>query len=195
MFLRRGVLLIHVALAVCCCLSCSRREAGLSYPGNGVPLLSRDKAIGSLNRELEQFAQANTGFVYDKAGLVFEGVSDVVFSSSQELVGEKFCLAVPVSIQSGVCEISIGEVVYRISSNDLILLNNGREVFRFEGDDLNEIVLEVYETSSSARFRLGWGRQTDVISVDIQSPARISILFLENCSGRIGLWRWLRGYV
>lgn len=195
MFLRRGVLLIQVALAVCCCLSCSRREAGLSYPGNGVPLLSRDKAMGSLNRELEQFGQANTGFVYDKAGLLFEGVSNVVFSSSQELVGEEFCLAVPVSIQSGVCEISIGEIVYRIRSNDLILLNKGREVFRFEDDGLNEILLEVYETSSSTRFRLDSGRQTDVVSVDIQTPAHISILFLENCSGRIGPWRWLRGYV
>ncbi|MCP4548087.1 MAG: hypothetical protein GY835_16610 [bacterium] len=184
---------MQLAIVVLCCFACSRAETGLRYPGNGIPFLSGDKSIHELNRELEQLAVSNASCAFTNDGFFFDNMSDIIVPSSQALVGERYSLAIPVSIERGICVIAIGDIEYVVESNGLVVNNGGLEIFRYSGDALTEIILEVFETSSSTRFRLG-NRQTEVVPVDIDTPAPIQIRFYRECSGKLGPWRWLRGY-
>lgn len=166
----------------------------LKYPGNGFPYFSKNKPIIELNSEIQHQAQTNRKITFSQGRMIFKDVSRFKFTSSKSLIGPRFCLSIPLSIDKGSCTIKIGDVMYFVEQDVFRVTEKGKVVFESKKEKPVDIIAEVFSRSnSSTRFH---SKQSlmKIINVSFSEPSEITISLEDNCSGWIGPWEWLRGY-
>lgn len=168
---------------------------GLEYPGNGWPLLSSDIPIEALNQEFADWTASNANIGPSGESIHFEGLDDIAFMSSQMLTGSTLCLSIPLSVENGSLTVGIGTVEWVVEPHRIVVKSLGSEIVHSSRPELSEIIIEVFETSSSTRFMFGDKQSPRIIPVDIALPAVVRIAFADECTGTIGPWRWMRGYI
>jgi hypothetical protein len=187
------LILLAVCIIIATTYSACLAADHLKYPGNGIPILSRNKPIKELNKEIEQQAESYPNITFSNGRMSFSDVSGFEFTSSKSLIGSTYCLRVPISIDKGSCTIKIGDVSYFISQESFRVTEKGKVVFESKKEKPIDIIAEVFSTSSSTRFH-SKDRLMEIVHVSFSAPASIRISFNDKCSGWIGPWEWLRGY-
>jgi hypothetical protein len=181
-------------MAVGACYSSCLAVEHLKYPGNGLPHLSKDKPIKELNAEIQRSSQSNPKIKFSQGRMSFNDVSGFEFTSSKTVIGPRFCIRVPLSIDRGSCTIRIGDVSYFISQEGLKVTEKGKVVFESKKEKPIDIISEVFSPSNSSTRFHSTQRLMEIVKVSFSEPAVISISLNDNCSGWIGPWEWLRGY-
>ena len=167
----------------------------LRYPGNGIPYLSSDKNIDGLNEEIKSHSKQLKNIESLRGKIIFKDINNFKYSSSKRIEGKRFCLKTGVTINGGECQIGIGNLKYIIKSMGVIIYDGDKIIYRNDVEQIRNIIVEVFSKENiSTRFYSN-KRLLKILKVHINTPASIHILLTNGCSGYIGPWVWLRGYI
>jgi hypothetical protein len=187
-------ILLVVFIVVGATYSLCLAEEHLKYPGNGFPHFSKNKPIIELNAEIQRQVKSNRKITFSQGRMIFNDVSGFKFTSSKSLIGQRFCLSIPLSIDKGSCTIKIGDVMYFVDQDVFRVTEKGKVVFESKKEKPVDIIAEVFSRSNSSTRFHSKRRLMEIVNVSFSEPAVISITLDGNCSGWIGPWEWLRGY-
>jgi len=106
-----------------------------------------------LNAEIQRQAQSNRKITFSQGRMSFNDVSGFKFTSSRSLIGPRFCLSIPLSIDKGSCTIKIGDVSYFVDQEIFRVTEKGKVVFESKKEKPVDIIAEVFSrANSSTRF-------------------------------------------
>lgn len=187
------ILLIAITIVFAFCWPC-QAAVYLKYPGTGIPHLSKNKAIKELNDEVKRYASSYSQITFSQGRMNFKDISGFKFRSVSRLTGPSYCFRVPLSIMSGTCTVTIGDVSYLFGPKGFKVTEKGRVIFESKEERPIDIIVEVFSRSnSSTRFHSN-EKLMAIVNIGFIDPASISISLDNKCSGWIGPWEWLRGY-
>jgi len=183
------VLLMFWLVAVVSC----QHEEGYQYPGNGIPIFSRNVEVKQLTYDLEKYAQSFPTAKVREGRLTFHDLNDFQFAPEAMIRGKEFSLQVEVKIEHGSCRIGIGDLDCRLGERGIIVKNQNTTFYCDDDSQVQKIVYDKFSTSSSVRF-YSESKLLGIIDCPIDTPGKIRIELQNGCSGYLGPWIWLRGY-
>ena len=163
------------------------------YPGNGLPLISKSKPVDKINIEMQSYFGKYEFLKPDGNNLTFSDIPySVKYQSSFNLEGTETNFALDISLNAGKAIIDIGNVEYIITPNESTITQDNKKIWFTNEKKIIKISIEKIGDQSTARlWSKGFAGGDNVI---LNFPANISIELLENSSGVIGQWNWLRGF-
>ena len=173
-------------------------EGVLRYPGNGLPILSKNKPVKELNEEAVSFFADQPHFKIVDSRIVFDVVpATVLFQSQHELLGPQFAISLPLRVSHGKVIVTVGDVEFKIFPNECYIYQREKLIYQssaphFEGISLERGFVTGDESAAVARLRFSRSAMGDY--VDVQLPAVIKVEIIEGSSGELEPWLWLRGY-
>jgi hypothetical protein len=165
----------------------------LSYPGNGLPLISKNKPVDKINIEMQNYFGKYEFLKHTGNNLVFNNIPhSVKYQSLFNLQGPETNFALDISLNAGKAIINIGDIEYEITPNESNINQGNKKIYSMDDLKITGISIEKISTQAVARFwGDGWSRGD---YVNLNFPVNISIELLENSSGEVGQWKWVRGF-
>lgn len=190
-FITLMVLLVLIIIALLYLISNQdSKDNNLSSPGFDFPPISKNKPVHKINNEMQNYFGKYAFLNLEGNNIIFSNTPhSVKYKSSFNLSGD---FALNISISSGKAIINIGDIEYIITPNESTIKQGNKTIFSENELEVNSISIETgynFDNSMGSVARLG-GNGVDV---DMNFPADISIEVIENSSGVIGRWKWLRG--
>ena len=185
------VLVFIVALSFICYPE--SQSNSISYPGNGLPLISKNKPVDKINIEMQNYFGKYKFLKSNGNNLVFNNIPYYVkYQSSFSLKGPETNFALDLSLNTGKAVINIGDIEYTITPNESTIMQDNKKIWFTDDKKIIKISIEKIGNQSAARlWSEGFAGGSNVI---LDFPANISIELFENSSGVIGQWKWLRGF-
>ncbi|MDP8248196.1 MAG: hypothetical protein P9M00_08675 [Candidatus Tritonobacter lacicola] len=177
------------------CFGCSTNKNGyLKYPGNGIPLISKDMEVEKLQEELKECSSHYKNICFNENRFEFVDISDFSFQLSKEIIDKEWLmLEVNLRIFTGECRISIGNLSYIIKKQSIRVFDDGKEIYANYNNFVKSIYYQKVPTSTSTILCFTGSPYSKILDAKIDMPAIIKIELTYNCSGYIGPWVWVRG--
>jgi hypothetical protein len=187
-------ILISIALLPTSSYCASNQSIG--YPGNGLPILSKDKPIKELNDAFNGSFSKHSDFQTSKDGVIFTEIKET-FTSSPNISINKSNLTIKQSltVEKGKITIKFGSVEFSIEPKGAVINENGKLVRRVD-----------FQTKA-IQINRGYGFDNKIGTiaylcsaggclggeVNIDFPASTSLTITAGSSGSLGQWFWGRG--
>lgn len=186
--------LIFITAVTYLILNQGSRDNGLSYPGNGLPIISKNKPVDKINIEMQNYFGKYEFIKPNGNNLIFSNIPHPIkYQSSFNLKGPEINFALDISLNTGKAVINIGDIEYTTTPNESTIIQGNKKIWFTDDKKIIKISIEKTGNQSSARlWSEGFAGGSDVI---LDFPANISIELFENSSGVIGQWKWQRGII
>jgi len=194
-FIALSILLVLVFVIVLSYLYINQKAQSnnLSYPGNGMPLISKNKPVDKINIEMHNYFGKYEFLKPEGDNLVFNNIPhSIKYQSSFSLKGPETNFALDIFLNTGKAIINIGDIEYTITPNESTIIQGNEKIWFTDDKQIIRISIEKTGNQSAARlWSEGFAGGSNVI---LDFPANISIELFKNSSGVIGQWKWLRGF-
>jgi len=187
------VRLLSVALVAgtICLVGCEDPRT-FTYPGNGVPFLSKNVEFNDLERELFEYSKGIATTASERGRLQFRGVDGFRFRSSKSLGGDELALEVDIKIQDGSCVLGVRGTRIRVQRQSLEIRDRGTVVF--SSDALRVVCLGFTRTPSEGGVSIYTeGKLAEILSVPLADSVPVTVDLDGGCTGSLGPWVWIRG--
>lgn len=189
-----SVLLLCAASFLHCSGEAPARSSVLRYPGNGLPFFSKNREITQLAEELLLYSHRFPSFEQRKGRILFHGTQSFSFTSTTPLVGPDYSLRINLGLDCGGCRISIGNLEYLVSSKDVAVRQDGKELLSNLDARVRSISLTCFGKNNSSTTLESDTTTIATITTAVTTPAVIRVDIAPGSSGYLGPWLWLRGY-
>lgn len=165
------------------------------YPGSGIPHISRNVAFAELNAELSAYAGTFPSTRIQRGRLDFSEISNFHFVSRKGFGDRPFSVQVQLGIQRGCCELILGGVIVKLTSNSVLVEEHNRTVYGPVQARVEQIVFDKFSPGDKGEVILsGHGGIFKIINIHISAGQRVGLSLTEGACGFVGPWEWLRGY-
>lgn len=179
-------------------VSCDRNNLEeYAYPGNGIPILAKNKRMKALERDLVNYSKffPNTGITDSK--IRFSKVKGFRFESPRVICKEEFFFEVTVEPLEGEFDLGLGNVHINLKERKVCIKKKGAEVYSSQLKKQGKIEIAFFsfsDTRQSITIFSDDRSLNDIIYVNFSRPAKITLKLEDNFSGEVGPWVWLRGF-
>lgn len=196
---KRAWVFILLSTYFTCSATCEAAPELLQPPGNGLPLLSKDKSVDKLDIEMSSAFLDGHFFIKDEHGMeVKKNSRGKNYQSSYALPSTTFDIFCSLAVEQGSIQISVGNIKFMAFPDHVEIHQDGRLVKSFESKTINGIAVErgygldnrLVTIARVYDYKVGMVLGTDV---DLKFPAAIAVNILPNTVGHIGPWQWKRG--
>lgn len=171
----------------------------LKYPGNGIPILSKDKPVKKFNDKMFDFFSKQQGVtIKDKNILFKESESDILFESQCFLSKEPLTLKIPFMLQKGKITISIGKIDFVITPTRAIIYENDIEMKSKDISGIKGISLNTgygLDNVPETNVYIVSDGYADGLRVKLAFPSYITIRVSRGSIGIFEKFMWGRGYL
>jgi len=169
----------------------------LQPPGNGLPLISKDKPVDKLNGEMLSALLDGRYFLQDRHGMKIKMNPSVKsYRASYALPSTPFDIFCLLTLEQGSIQVSVGNIKFMIFPDHVEIIKDGTLVKSFESKTINGIAVERGYGLDNHLITIARVYKAEVnsgVEGDLRFPAIISVDILPNTVGHIGPWQWNRG--
>ena len=170
----------------------------LEYPGNGIPLFSKDKPVKRINEKMIEFFKYKKGITIDDEFITFNELeSDIYFKSQCFLNQKSFTLKIPFTINKGQITISIGQIDFVITATKVTIYENDTEIFSKDITETKGVSLSTgygFDNALQVNAYVVTAGSASGAIVKLAFPAYITLKVSKDSVGTFGKLMWGRGY-
>jgi len=195
--LKRSALLAGFSIVLVATAPVASALSLLSPPGNGIPIVSKNKPIKPLNTEMITALADNQFFVRGQHGLMIKkNPREKTYDSSYALPDKSFDILCSLSVEQGSIHITAGNIKFVVLPGRTEIYQDGKVIKTYENKGIRGVEFERgydFENKIGSIARIHVDGYAPGVEVRILFPAKISVTVMPNTVGIIEKWEWVRG--
>lgn len=168
----------------------------LTYPGNGLPGLSKNKPVEVLNTRIRDYLKQKQGFYRQGETITFKNItSEINFDSQCYLNKEPLDLKFPASLDKGQITITAGNISFVITPTKAMIYEEDNQIFSKEAKEIKGISINTgFDQTNSLNTNVYiLAADANGVTVRLAVPAYIKITISKGSTGTLGKIVWGRG--